>query len=102
MVCDLVASLTKGFVGAELANIANEAALLAVRRGGRIVTREDIMEAIEREKFGINENKGNAITRNKDLGKPSTWLPSLTQPGGSVKYQNRDRNAIRSRRVFSN
>lgn len=33
MVCDLVASLTEGFVGADLANIANEAALLAVRRG---------------------------------------------------------------------
>lgn len=33
LICDLVASLTPGLVGADLANIANEAALLAARRG---------------------------------------------------------------------
>lgn len=33
LICDLVASLTPGFVGADLANIINEAALLAARRG---------------------------------------------------------------------
>lgn len=33
IICDLVASLTAGFVGADLANIVNEAALLAARRG---------------------------------------------------------------------
>ncbi|KAF3337043.1 ATP-dependent zinc metalloprotease FtsH [Carex littledalei] len=99
VVCDLIASLTDGFVGADLANIANEAALLAVRRGGRIVTREDIMEAIEREKFGINDNKANAVSGSKALGKLFPWLPSLAQ--GSVKYKNRDRNAIGSRRVLS-
>lgn len=34
LICNLVASLTRGFVGADLANIVNEAALLAARRGG--------------------------------------------------------------------
>lgn len=68
--------------------------------GGRIVTREDIMEAIEREKFGINENKANAISGSKCLEKLFPWLPSLAQ--GSVKFKNRDRNAIGSRRVLSN
>lgn len=33
LICDLVASLTPGFVGADLANVVNEAALLAARRG---------------------------------------------------------------------
>lgn len=34
LMCQLVASLTPGFVGADLANIVNESALLAARRGG--------------------------------------------------------------------
>lgn len=33
VICHLVASLTPGFVGADLANIVNEAALLTARRG---------------------------------------------------------------------
>lgn len=33
LICNLVASLTQGLVGADLANIVNESALLAARRG---------------------------------------------------------------------
>lgn len=33
VICDLVTSLTPGFVGADLANVVNESALLAARRG---------------------------------------------------------------------
>lgn len=36
LVCSLVASLTPGYVGADLANIVNEAALLTARRGRSI------------------------------------------------------------------
>ncbi|XWS46429.1 hypothetical protein CRYUN_Cryun14cG0065900 [Craigia yunnanensis] len=75
LVSDLVASLTPGFVGADLANIVNEAALLAARRGGETVTREDIMEAVGRAKFGINDRQPSTI--GKELGKLFPWMPSL-------------------------
>ncbi|KAI3500599.1 hypothetical protein L1887_36423 [Cichorium endivia] len=54
VICDLVASLTPGLVGADLANIANEAALLAARRGGVCVSRDDVMEAVERAKLSFD------------------------------------------------
>ncbi|KAK9742460.1 hypothetical protein RND81_03G174600 [Saponaria officinalis] len=76
LLCNLVASLTQGLVGADLANIVNEAALLAARRGGEAVSREDIMEAIERAKFGIN-NKTSPSMISKELGKLFPWMPSL-------------------------
>lgn len=77
LICDLVASLTPGFVGADLANIVNEAALLAARRGSETVTREDIMEAIERAKFGINDKQLRPGTLSKELGKLFPWMPAL-------------------------
>ncbi|XP_047961742.1 probable inactive ATP-dependent zinc metalloprotease FTSHI 3, chloroplastic [Salvia hispanica] len=77
-ICNLVASLTQGLVGADLANIVNEAALLAARRGAECVSREDIMEAIERAKFGINdERQRNPNTISKELVKIFPWMPSL-------------------------
>ncbi|KAL7190673.1 hypothetical protein ACSBR2_022864 [Camellia fascicularis] len=78
LISNLVASLTPGFVGADLANIINEAALLAARRGGECVSREDIMEAIERAKFGINDWEPRpAAILSKKLGKLFPWMPSL-------------------------
>lgn len=77
LICDLIASLTPGFVGADLANIINEAALLAARRGGETVAREDVMEAIERAKFGINDKQLRPSTISKELGKMFPWMPSL-------------------------
>lgn len=43
-----VAQRTPGFSGAELANVLNEAALLAVRQGHQLITNEDVDEAIDR------------------------------------------------------
>nr|QKY65093.1 chloroplast putative inactive ATP-dependent zinc metalloprotease FTSHI3 [Passiflora oerstedii] len=77
LICNLVASLTPGFVGADLANIVNEAALLAARRGGENVLREDVMEAIERAKFGINDQQLRPSAISKELGKLFPWMPSL-------------------------
>ncbi|XP_059449738.1 probable inactive ATP-dependent zinc metalloprotease FTSHI 3, chloroplastic [Corylus avellana] len=77
LICDLVASLTPGFVGADLANIVNEAALLAARRGSETVTMEDIMDAIERAKFGINDKHLRPSTLSKELWKLFPWIPSM-------------------------
>ena len=38
----------QGFSGAELANVLNEAALLAVRQGHQLITLDDVDEAIDR------------------------------------------------------
>ncbi|KAG7580365.1 P-loop containing nucleoside triphosphate hydrolase [Arabidopsis suecica] len=82
LICDLVASLTPGFVGADLANIVNEAALLAARRGGEAVAREDIMEAIERAKFGINDKEVRPRKLGNELSKLFPWMPSLARRNG--------------------
>ncbi len=44
----VVAQRTPGFVGADLANIANESAIRAVRHGHAAITRSDFEEAIDR------------------------------------------------------
>ncbi|MCH0559664.1 ATP-dependent zinc metalloprotease FtsH [Streptomyces sp. MUM 16J] len=47
-----VARTTPGMTGAELANLANEAALLAVKRKQPVVTRSDFSEALEKIQLG--------------------------------------------------
>ncbi|MCX5526787.1 ATP-dependent zinc metalloprotease FtsH [Streptomyces bobili] len=51
-----VARTTPGMTGAELANLANEAALLAVKRGQRQVTRSDLSEALEKVQLGAERS----------------------------------------------
>ncbi|GBG56977.1 ATP-dependent zinc metalloprotease FtsH [Sporomusaceae bacterium FL31] len=48
-----LAKITAGFSGAELANIANEASLLAIRRASQIITMTDFDLAIERVVAGL-------------------------------------------------
>ncbi|AEF80134.1 ATP-dependent zinc metalloprotease FtsH [Leadbettera azotonutricia] len=50
-----VARGTSGFVGADLANIVNEAALLAVRAGRQVVMQADFGEAIEKTVAGLQK-----------------------------------------------
>jgi cell division protease FtsH len=50
-----VAALTPGFTGADLANLVNEAALLATRRGAEAVAMRDFTEAIERLIAGLEK-----------------------------------------------
>jgi len=57
----LVALRTPGFVGADLANLVNEAALLAVRRGKERVSMAELEEAIDRVVAGL-EKRGRLIS----------------------------------------
>ena len=52
---DEVAALTPGFSGADLANLVNEAAILATRRNGDLVTLDDFTRAIERIVAGLEK-----------------------------------------------
>jgi len=52
---EAVAALTPGFTGADLANLVNEAALLATRRGANAVTIADFTQAIERITAGLEK-----------------------------------------------
>ena len=53
---DKLAQITTGFSGADLANLMNEAALLAVRRGAQKVTMVDFDLAIERIVAGLQRD----------------------------------------------
>jgi cell division protease FtsH len=52
---DRIAASTPGFSGADLANLVNEAALLATRRGADAVIEPDFAEAIERMIAGLEK-----------------------------------------------
>jgi cell division protease FtsH len=58
----VIASRTPGFVGADLANIVNEAALLAARKNKEAVEMADIEEAIDRVVAGL-EKKGRLMSK---------------------------------------
>jgi cell division protease FtsH len=79
-----VAAMTAGFAGADLANLVNEAALLAVRHGKDAVGMAEFFEAVERVVAGletknrlINE-KERAIVAHHEIGHA---LVGLSLPG---------------------
>ncbi|HEX9182980.1 MAG TPA: ATP-dependent zinc metalloprotease FtsH [Burkholderiales bacterium] len=61
---ELVAALTPGFSGADLANLVNEAALLATRRSADVVEMEDFTHAVERIVAGL-EKKNRVLNENE-------------------------------------
>lgn len=61
---DLLARRTPGFSGADIANICNEAALIAARAGKDFVSREDFMNAIDRVVGGLE--KKNKMTTEEE------------------------------------
>jgi cell division protease FtsH len=63
----VVASRTPGFAGAQLANVVNEAALLAVRRGRQQVTMDDLDEAVDRVLAGLERSSRALIEREQEI-----------------------------------
>jgi cell division protease FtsH len=53
----LVAAQTSGLTGADLANICNEAAIFAARRGGKSITDADFDHALERVIAGVQSHR---------------------------------------------
>lgn len=61
---DDIAAATPGFTGADLANLVNEAVLLATRRGANAVQSEDFTSALERVVAGLE--KKNRLLNEKE------------------------------------
>ncbi len=62
-----IAARTPGFAGADLANVVNEAALLAARRNKNAVGRADFEEAIERVVAGLEKKSRRINEREKEI-----------------------------------
>jgi cell division protease FtsH len=58
---DFLAKQTPGFSGADIANMCNEAALIAARTGKKAVTKQDFLDAVDRIVGGL-EKKNKIIT----------------------------------------
>lgn len=61
---DLLARQTPGFSGADIANVCNEAALIAARHGKNAVTKQDFLDAVDRIIGGLE--KKNKITTEEE------------------------------------
>jgi cell division protease FtsH len=62
-----VAALTPGFTGADLANLVNEATLLATRRHGDAVTMDDFNNAVERIVAGLEKRNRLLNPREREI-----------------------------------
>lgn len=58
---DFLAKQTPGFSGADIANVCNEAALIAARQGKKMVGKQDFLDAVDRIVGGL-EKKNKIIT----------------------------------------
>ncbi|MBX3001959.1 MAG: ATP-dependent zinc metalloprotease FtsH [Caldilineaceae bacterium] len=59
---NLIARQTPGFVGADLENLVNEAAILTARRNKRAITMSEMQESIERIAMGGPERRSRLVT----------------------------------------
>ncbi|MET0286677.1 MAG: ATP-dependent zinc metalloprotease FtsH [Polyangiales bacterium] len=61
---EVIAQRTPGMVGADLANLVNEAALSAARRNGKVIEGRDFEEAVDRAQLGLK--KKNRVMREEE------------------------------------
>lgn len=61
---DFLAKQTPGFSGADIANVCNEAALIAARKGKNLVEKEDFLDAVDRIIGGL-EKKNKIIPKDE-------------------------------------
>ncbi len=61
---DLLARQTPGFSGADIANVCNEAALIAARHGKKAVGKQDFLDAVDRIIGGL-EKKSKIMTKDE-------------------------------------
>jgi cell division protease FtsH len=62
-----IAALTPGFTGADLANLANEAAVLATRRGASMIAMEDFTAGVERTVAGLEKKSRILIPKERRI-----------------------------------
>jgi cell division protease FtsH len=72
-----LAAQTPGFAGAEIANVCNEAALLAARRGKKQVEMKDFQDAIDREIGGLEK-------RNKLISPEEKEIVAFHEAGHAI------------------
>ncbi len=85
-----VAALTPGFTGADLANLVNEAALLATRRGADAVTMDDVNNAIERIVAGLEKRNRLLNPREREVvayHEMGHALVAMALPGSDVVHK---------------
>ena len=81
---DAIAALTPGFTGADLANLVNEAALVATRRSAEATTLEDFTQAIERIVAGLEKKSRILSPREREIVSHHEMghaLVAMTLPG---------------------
>ena len=72
-----IARATTGFSGAELANLVNEAALIAARRNHSAVQQEDLEEAREKVRWGSERRSLEITDREK-------WMTAVHEAGHAI------------------
>ena len=86
---DRIAAMTVGFTGADLANLVNEAAVVATRRDSAQVTFEDVTAAIERIVAGL-EKKSRILTppeRATEIATEMVTLYGMVETFGQRTYK---------------